>query len=69
MAMTIFGGWFIWGLILAGPLYWLGWRLRVKYWLPRLRSLWRRRTVQLPSQLVPLVLLGKRRGGGEGKRA
>jgi hypothetical protein len=64
--MHIFLGYFIWGLILAGPLWWLAWRLRLGYWIPRLRSLMRRRTVHLPSQLQPLVILGKRRQSGQG---
>ncbi|WP_430390036.1 hypothetical protein [Dyella sp. 20L07] len=63
--MRIFLGYFIWGLILAAPLWWLAWRLRLGQWLPRLRSQLRRRSVSLPSQLQPLVILGKRQRGGE----
>lgn len=64
--MQIFIGYFVWGLILAAPLWWLAWRFRLGDWLPRLRSLLRRRSVRLPPQLEPLVILGKRRHGGEG---
>lgn len=67
--MGIFLDSFIWGLILAAPLWWLAWRLHLAYWLPRLLSLLRRRTVQLPAQLQPLVLLGKRQREGDGSRA
>jgi hypothetical protein len=67
--MSTFLGYFIWGLILAAPLWWLAWRLRLARWLPRLRSLLRSRTVRLPSQLQPLVILGKRQHGGDGGRA
>ena len=66
--MQIFVGYFVWGLILAAPLWWLAWRFRLGYWLPRMRSLLRRRRVRLPSQLEPLVILGKRRQGGPGGR-
>lgn len=66
--MNVFFGYFVWGLMLAAPLWWLAWRLRLAYWLPQLGSLLRRRTVQLPSTLEPLVILGKRQqGSGENK--
>jgi hypothetical protein len=61
--MSIFLGYFIWGLILAAPLSWLWWRFRLGEWLSRSRSLFRRRSIQLPSTLEPLVILGKRQGG------
>lgn len=64
----IFLGWFVWGLILAAPVWWLAWRLRLRYWLPRMRSVMRRRKVNLPAQLTGLVILGKpRSGSGEVK--
>jgi hypothetical protein len=66
--MSDFFGYFIWGLILAAPLGWLWWRFRVGYWLSRSRSLFRRRSIQLPAQLEGLVILGKRQGR-EGKQA
>lgn len=66
--MSIFLGWFVWGLLLAAPLWWLAWRFRLKYWLSRSRTLFRRRSVQLPPQLEGLVILGKRQGGS-GKNA
>ena len=66
--MNTFVGWFIWGLILAAPLWWLWWRFRLGYWISRWRSLFRRRSIQLPSQLDGLVILGKRVGGG-GRKA
>lgn len=64
--MQIFLGYFVWGLMLAAPLWWLSWRFRLRYWLPRLRSRLLRRTLHLPSQLEPLVIRGKRRHGGRG---
>lgn len=66
--MSIFLGWFVWGLLLAAPLWWLAWRLRLKYWWSRSRSLLRRRSVQLPPQLEGLVILGKWQGGS-GRKA
>jgi hypothetical protein len=66
--MNVFINWFIWGLILAAPLGWLSWRFRLGYWLSRSRSLFRRRKLQLPSQLEPLVIRGKRVGGA-GRKA
>ena len=67
--MRIFLDAFVWGLLLAAPLWWLAWRLHLGYWVPRLLSLLRRRSVRLPAQLQPLVLLGKRQQEREGKRA
>lgn len=67
--MSDFFGYFIWGLLLAAPLWWLAWRLRMARWLPALRSKWRRRRVQLPPTLLPLVILGKRQQRGSGKGA
>jgi len=65
--MNNFFGYFIWGLMLAAPLWWLWWRLRLGALLSRSRSLLRRRSIQLPSQLEGVVILGKRQGGGERK--
>lgn len=66
--MNTFFGYFIWGLILAAPLWWLWWRFRLGSLLLRVWSLLRRRSVQLPPQLEGLVILGKRQGGG-GRKA
>ncbi|WP_109127036.1 hypothetical protein [Dyella sp. C11] len=66
--MSTFLGWFVWGLILAAPLWWLSWRFRLGYWLSQSRTLFRRRSIQLPAQLEGLVILGKRQGG-TGKKA
>jgi hypothetical protein len=67
--MRIFLDAFMWGLVLAAPLWWLAWRLHLAYWVRRLRALLRRRSVHLPAQLQPLVLLGKRQQEGGGRRA
>jgi hypothetical protein len=64
-----FFGYFVWGLLLAAPLWWIGWRFRVASWLPRLRSLLQRRVVQLPPQVESLVILGKRQHGSGGRKA
>ncbi|AIF47800.1 hypothetical protein [Dyella japonica] len=66
--MNTFINFFIWGLIIAAPLWWLWWRFRLGYWLARSRSLFRRRAVQLPSQLEGLVIRGKR-VGSPGRKA
>ena len=66
--MNTFFGYFIWGLILAAPLWWLWWRFRLGSLLWRVWSLLRRRSVQLPPQLEGLVILGKRHGG-RGRKA
>ncbi|MET3654256.1 hypothetical protein [Dyella japonica] len=66
--MNTFFGYFIWGLILAAPLWWLWWRFRLGSLLLRVWSLLRRRSVQLPPQLEGLVILGKRQGG-RGRKA
>lgn len=66
--MSIFFGYFIWGLVLAAPLWWLWWRFRLGYWLARSRSLFRRHKIQLPPQLEPLVIRGKRQGAA-GRKA
>ena len=66
--MNVFVNFFIWGLILAAPLWWLAWRFRLAYWLSRARTLLQRRDLQLPSQLEPLIIRGKR-VGGPGKKA
>ncbi len=66
--MRPFLAYFVWGLILAAPLWWLAWRLQLANWLPRLRSRRRRRKVRLPSQLQPLVILGKRQHDGDESR-
>ncbi|HTR11307.1 MAG TPA: hypothetical protein VMJ11_32555 [Paraburkholderia sp.] len=50
-------------MILAVPLYWIGWRLRlgrfVPVWLRPVRS----RPLQLPPQLDALLIRGQRRFG------
>ncbi|QNK00925.1 hypothetical protein [Dyella telluris] len=66
--MNTFINFFLWGLILAAPLWWLAWRFRLGYWLARGRSLFRRQTIQLPSSLEGLVIRGKR-VGGPGRKA
>ncbi|MDR3445417.1 MULTISPECIES: hypothetical protein [Dyella] len=66
--MSIFFGYFIWGLILAAPLGWLWWRFRLGYWLSRSRTLFRRHKIQLPAPLEPLVIRGKRQGAA-GRKA
>ena len=66
--MNVFINFFIWGLILAAPLWWLAWRFRLGYWLSHARTLLQRRDLQLPSQLEPLIIRGKR-VGGPGRKA
>jgi hypothetical protein len=66
--MSTFLGYFILGLVLAAPLWWLSWRFRLGSLLSRTHSLLRRRKIQLPPQLEGLVILGKRQGGA-GKKA
>lgn len=66
--MNVFFGYFIWGLILAAPLWWLWWRFRVGYWLLRAHALLRRRKIALPPQVEGLVIRGKRQGGA-GRKA
>jgi len=67
--MSTFFGYFIWGLILAAPVAWLAWRVKLPHWMPRGLSLWRRRAVHLPPQLRGLVILGKpQRQRTEGRR-
>jgi hypothetical protein len=61
--MNLFFGYFVWGLILAAPLWWLFWRLNLARWLPRWALPARRRPVVLPPQLGELVIRGKRRHG------
>lgn len=61
--MSTFLGYFIIGLILAAPLWWLWWRFRLGSVLTRLQSVLRRRKIQLPPQLDGLVILGKRQPG------
>lgn len=61
--MSTFLGYFIVGLILAAPLWWLWWRFRLGSVLTRLQSVLRRRKIQLPPQLDGLVILGKRQPG------
>lgn len=66
--MSTFLGYFIIGLILAAPLWWLCWRFRLGSVLTRLQSVLRRRKIQLPPQLEGLVILGKRQAGA-GKKS
>jgi hypothetical protein len=66
--MSTFLGYFILGLILAAPLWWLSWRFRLGSLWSRTQSLLRRRKIQLPPPLEGLVILGKRQGGA-GKKA
>ena len=66
--MSTFLGYFIVGLILAAPLWWLSWRFRLGSVWSRIHSLLRRRKIQLPPQLEGLVILGKRQGSA-GKKA
>jgi hypothetical protein len=61
--MSTFLGYFIVGLILAAPLWWLSWRFRLGSLLVRMQSVLRRRKIQLPPQLDGLVILGKRQPG------
>ncbi len=61
--MRIFLGYFVWGLILAAPLSWLVWRLRLLRWLPRWTGFAPRHPTRLPPQLGALVIRGKRRRG------
>lgn len=62
--MDIFFGYFVWGLILAAPLSWLVWRLRLQRFVPRfvlfLTLPVRRRVVHLPPQLGAIVIRGAR---------
>lgn len=58
--MSIFLGYFIWGLILAAPLAWLTWRFHLLRWLPRWSAPRPRRAVRLPLQLEAVVIRGKR---------
>ncbi|SDC84932.1 hypothetical protein SAMN05216345_104152 [Cupriavidus sp. YR651] len=58
--MSIFLGYFIWGLILAAPLAWLTWRFHLLRWLPRWSAPRPRRAVRLPPQLEAVVIRGKR---------
>ncbi|WP_296651479.1 hypothetical protein [Paraburkholderia sp.] len=67
--MNIFLGYFVWGLILAAPLWWIWWRFNLSRWLPRWALPARSRPVVLPPQLDALVVRGKRRAGtGEARR-
>lgn len=59
--MNIFLGYFIWGLILAAPLWWLAWRLRLGRFVPNWARPVRQRPLELPPQLGALVIRGKRR--------
>jgi hypothetical protein len=59
--MDTFFGYFIWGLILAAPLWWLAWRLRLGRFLPDWARPVRQRPLELPPQLDALVIRGKRR--------
>ncbi|MFD1559301.1 hypothetical protein ACFSHT_27290 [Paraburkholderia silviterrae] len=59
--MNIFLGYFVWGLILAAPLWWLAWRLRLGRFVPNWAKPVRQRPLELPPQLGALVIRGKRR--------
>jgi hypothetical protein len=59
--MDIFFGYFIWGLIIAAPLWWLAWRLRLGRYLPDWAKPASQRPLELPQQLDALVIRGKRR--------
>ncbi|CAG9234812.1 conserved hypothetical protein [Paraburkholderia tropica] len=59
--MDIFFGYFVWGLILAAPLWWLAWRLRLGRYVPDWARPARQRPLELPPQLGALVIRGKRR--------
>jgi hypothetical protein len=59
--MSIFLGYFVWGLILAAPLWWLAWRLRLGRFVPDWAKPVRQRPLELPPQLGALVIRGKRR--------
>ncbi|MBB3002435.1 MULTISPECIES: hypothetical protein [Paraburkholderia] len=59
--MDIFFGYFVWGLILAAPLWWLAWRLRLGRFVPDWAKPARQRPLELPPQLGALVIRGKRR--------
>jgi hypothetical protein len=58
--MDIFLGYFVWGLILAVPVWWLSWRFNLTRWLPSVTWPARNRPVVLPPQLGALVIRGKR---------
>ncbi|WP_322044656.1 hypothetical protein [Paraburkholderia sp. J67] len=59
--MDIFIGYFVWGLILAAPLWWLAWRFRIGRFVPDWAKPVRQRPLELPPQLDALVIRGKRR--------
>jgi len=61
--MTLFLEYFIWGLVLAAPLSWLAWRLKLTRLLPRWTLPRRRRPVALPPQLGAIVVRGRRQPG------
>ncbi len=59
--MDIFFGYFIWGLMIAAPLWWLAWRLRLGRYLPDWAKPASQRPLELPPQLDAVVIRGKRR--------
>ncbi|QGZ59881.1 hypothetical protein [Paraburkholderia acidiphila] len=61
--MNIFLGYFLWGLILAVPLYFIAWRLRLGRFVPMWLRPARSRPLQLPPQLDALLIRGQRRFG------
>lgn len=61
--MNAFLGYFVWGLILAVPLYFVGWRLRLERFLPMWLRPTRARPLQLPPQVDALLIRGQRRFG------
>lgn len=66
--MSIFLGYFIWGLILAAQLAFLIWRFDLLRWFPQWTAPRPRRTVRLPPQLHGMVIRGKRRPDREPQR-
>lgn len=67
--MNIFFGYFVWGLILGVPLWWLAWRFNLARWLPSVAWPARSRPVVLPPQLAALVIRGKRQSVAKATKA
>jgi hypothetical protein len=66
--MDLFLGYFVWGLILAVPLWLIAWRLRLGRYIPVWLRPVRSRPLQLPPQVDALLIRGKRRSGQMGWR-
>lgn len=66
--MNVFLGYFVWGLILAVPLYFIGWRLRLVRFVPMWLRPARSRPLQLPPQVDALLIRGQRRFSQTGPR-